>query len=66
MTERAQFTAMLTRCGVPFTEDGGRVLITCEDGCGVTSDAPLQGYYLFSASFDFDADGQLVQVGLYE
>jgi hypothetical protein len=73
MTEKEQFTAMLTRTGVVWSESvwnihvhdvpsPGATTVLIEQGQG----AKNQGYYKFFTQFEFSREGQLLRVGVWE
>lgn len=58
MTDKQVFSEMLTRAGIEFTDEP---LTT-----GGTKITVLGGYIGFFTEFDFDSDGNLLEVGAYE
>ena len=73
MTDKEQFTTMLTRAGVIWHESEwnrdlnearipGTTVIRINEGDG----AKNQGFTNFFTDFEFSADGQLLRVGLWE
>ena len=68
MTEREQFEAMLNRAGVTYEVhagevDSNRVIHIIAEGPDA---AIVHGYWDFYCMWEFDADGQLVSIGIYE
>jgi hypothetical protein len=65
VTEYEQFKAMLSRAGVPFTEDTGTVHIEAP-GWDDPNNPALHGYMYFYCDWDFNEAGELVSIGIYE
>lgn len=78
MSEREQFEGMLRRAGVPFSVDPdpsrrdpqpGEVTLRIKQPGGYDSEQEVpavSGYGGFYCDWTFDAQGRLVQVGIWE
>jgi hypothetical protein len=71
MTEKEQFTAMLTRAGVDWSESSWGVRVDDVPTPGATTvrikSAPdSDGCYGFYTDFEFSSDGQLLRLEVWE